>query len=135
MEITPQCVVALTWTLKDTLGEELDVLDDPVEFLLGGNDLLPPIEAALQGHVAGAKLELVARFDPARLADALEAGVTLFQGVPALYAKLLDCIVRRVCRRRDDDLISKFTPSMPLDHMLHHRLPCEREHNFSRQPR
>eukprot|EP01041_Mallomonas_annulata_P025417 gene25417-46445_t len=58
MEITPQCVVALTWTLKDTLGEELDVLDDPVEFLLGGNDLLPPIETALQGHVAGAKLDL-----------------------------------------------------------------------------
>jgi FKBP-type peptidyl-prolyl cis-trans isomerase SlyD len=32
MEITEQCVVALTWTLKDTLGEELDVLDEPVEF-------------------------------------------------------------------------------------------------------
>ena len=29
MEISQQCVVALTWTLKDTLGEELDVLDDP----------------------------------------------------------------------------------------------------------
>ena len=58
MEITPQCVVALTWTLKDTLGEVLDVLDDPVEFLLGGHDLLPPIEAALQGHAAGAKLDL-----------------------------------------------------------------------------
>jgi FKBP-type peptidyl-prolyl cis-trans isomerase SlyD len=58
MEITPQCVVALTWTLKDTLGEVLDVLDDPVEFLLGGNDLLPPIEAALQGHSTGATLDL-----------------------------------------------------------------------------
>ncbi len=58
MEITPQCVVALTWTLKDTLGEVLDVLDDPVEFLLGGHDLLPPIEAALQGHSAGATLDL-----------------------------------------------------------------------------
>jgi FKBP-type peptidyl-prolyl cis-trans isomerase SlyD len=33
MEITEQCVVALTWTLKDTLGEELDVLDEPVDFL------------------------------------------------------------------------------------------------------
>jgi FKBP-type peptidyl-prolyl cis-trans isomerase SlyD len=58
MEITEQCVVALTWTLKDTLGEVLDVLDEPVEFLLGGNDLLPPIEAALQGHAAGAALNL-----------------------------------------------------------------------------
>lgn len=58
MEITQQCVVALTWTLKDTLGEELDVLDEPVEFLLGGNDLLPRIEEALQGHSMGAKLSL-----------------------------------------------------------------------------
>jgi FKBP-type peptidyl-prolyl cis-trans isomerase SlyD len=58
MEISKQCVVALTWTLKDTLGEELDVLDEPVEFLIGGNDLLPPIEDALQGHSAGAELHL-----------------------------------------------------------------------------
>jgi len=58
MKITPQCVVALTWTLKDTLGDVLDELDEPVEFLLGGNDLLAAIEAALQGHAAGDKLEL-----------------------------------------------------------------------------
>ena len=58
MEISKQCVVALTWTLKDTLGEELDVLDEPVEFLVGGTDLLPPIEDALQGHTAGSELHL-----------------------------------------------------------------------------
>ncbi len=58
MEITEQCVVALTWTLKDTLGETLDTLDEPVEFLLGGQDLLPKIEAALQGHGVGAKVDL-----------------------------------------------------------------------------
>ena len=58
MEINQQCVVALTWTLKDTLGEELDVLDEPVEFLVGGNDLLPVLEAALQGYSAGASLLL-----------------------------------------------------------------------------
>ena len=58
MDITEQCVVALTWTLKDTLGEVLDVLDDPVEFLVGGDDLLPRIEQALQGHAPGAKLDL-----------------------------------------------------------------------------
>ncbi|MBG9387574.1 FKBP-type peptidyl-prolyl cis-trans isomerase [Caenimonas aquaedulcis] len=58
MEITPQCVVALTWTLKDTLGEVLDQLDDPVEFLVGGSDLLPKIEEALQGHGPGAKIDL-----------------------------------------------------------------------------
>ena len=58
MEITSDCVVALTWTLKDTLGEVLDELDEPVEFLMGGNDLLPKIEHALMGHGVGAKLDL-----------------------------------------------------------------------------
>jgi len=58
MEITPSCVVALTWTLKDSLGDTLDQLDDPVEFLTGGGDLLPAIETALQGHEAGATLDL-----------------------------------------------------------------------------
>lgn len=58
MKITPQCVVALTWTLKDTLGEVLDELDEPVEFLLGGDDLLAKVEERLQGHEAGDKLEL-----------------------------------------------------------------------------
>ena len=58
MKITDQCVVALTWTLKDTLGETLDTLDEPIEFLVGGDDLLEKIEAALQGHVAGDEMEL-----------------------------------------------------------------------------
>jgi len=53
MKITPQCVVALTWTLKDTLGEVLDELDEPLEFLLGGQDLLVKIEEYLKGHEAG----------------------------------------------------------------------------------
>ena len=58
MNITEHCVVALTWTLKDTLGNGLDVLDDPVEFLVGGHDLLAKIEEALQGHSIGDTLEL-----------------------------------------------------------------------------
>ncbi len=56
MKITEQCVVALTWTLKDTLGEVLDELDEPIEFLLGGQDLLAKIEEHLQGHEAGEAL-------------------------------------------------------------------------------
>jgi FKBP-type peptidyl-prolyl cis-trans isomerase SlyD len=58
MEIKQQCVVALTWTLSDTLGEVLDVLEDPVEFLVGGDDLLDVIEGALQGLNEGAEIEL-----------------------------------------------------------------------------
>ena len=56
MKITPQCIVALTWVLKDTLGEVLDELDEPIEFLLGGHDLLAKIEVHLQGHEAGESL-------------------------------------------------------------------------------
>ena len=58
MEITPQCVVALTWTLKDSLGDTLDELEEPVEFLVGSDDLLPAISGALQGHERGALLDL-----------------------------------------------------------------------------
>jgi FKBP-type peptidyl-prolyl cis-trans isomerase SlyD len=58
MEITHQCVVALTWTLKDSLGEELDVLDEPVEFLVGGDDLFEVIETALQGRTVGATVNV-----------------------------------------------------------------------------
>jgi len=57
-QVTPQCVVALTWVLKDTLGEVLDELKEPVEFLVGGEDLLAKIEEALQGHEAGDHLDL-----------------------------------------------------------------------------
>ncbi len=39
---------------------------------------------------AGAGVELEARFDPVRLYRALGAGTTLLQGIPAMYAKLLE---------------------------------------------
>jgi FKBP-type peptidyl-prolyl cis-trans isomerase SlyD len=96
MEVTPQCVVALTWTLKDTLGETLDVLDEPVEFLVGGQDLLAKIEEALQGHEPGAKLDLHLEPEDAfgdfndqlvfleprsRFPQELEEGMT-FEGLP-----------------------------------------------------
>lgn len=58
MKITKQCVVSLSWTLKDTLGETLDTLDEPVEFLVGGTDLLAKIEEALQGHEPGDQVDL-----------------------------------------------------------------------------
>ena len=97
MEITQQCVVALTWTLKDTLGEVLDELEEPVEFLVGGEDLLPKIEEALQGHEAGDKVDLhlepeegfgdyndqLVFLEPRTLFPAeLEEGMT-FEGLPA----------------------------------------------------
>lgn len=58
MKINQQCVAALSWTLTDTLGEALDQLDHPVEFLVGGDDLLDVIDAALQGCSAGSSVNL-----------------------------------------------------------------------------
>src|SRR3954464_8743429 len=58
MQVTPQSEVALTWTLKDTLGEVLGELEEPVDCLVGGDDLLAKIEEALQGHVAGDRVDL-----------------------------------------------------------------------------
>jgi len=58
MNITNDCVVALTWVLKDTQGEILDELDDPVEFYLGGHDLLDKIQQALHDHEVGDLIDL-----------------------------------------------------------------------------
>lgn len=58
MKIKHHSVVALTWTLQDTLGEALDQLLDPVEFLIGGDDLFEVIEAALLGQALGAEIKL-----------------------------------------------------------------------------
>ena len=96
MEIKEQCVVALTWILKDTLGETLDMLDQPVEFLVGGDDLFGKIEKSLQGHEPGAQLllqlepeegfgdytEQLVFLEPRTLFPAeLEEGMT-FEGLP-----------------------------------------------------
>jgi FKBP-type peptidyl-prolyl cis-trans isomerase SlyD len=53
MTITRPCVVGLTWQLCDAQGEPIDALEEPTEFLLGGDDLLPGIEEALAGHDVG----------------------------------------------------------------------------------
>ena len=58
MKIQSPCVVSLSWTLSDTLGEELDVLEDPVEFLVGGVDLFDVIEQALEGEEPGSTVNL-----------------------------------------------------------------------------
>ncbi|MEO7055164.1 MAG: peptidylprolyl isomerase [Caldimonas sp.] len=53
MEIESPCVVSLTWRLADAQGIEIDELAEPVEFFLGGDDLLAKVEEALAGHSAG----------------------------------------------------------------------------------
>lgn len=65
MEIMNNTVAALTWVLKDSLGEVLDVLEEPVEFFIGGDDLLPSIEQALQGKKPGESVQLYLQPDDA----------------------------------------------------------------------
>ncbi|KQV78289.1 peptidylprolyl isomerase [Rhizobacter sp. Root1221] len=60
MLISSPCVVSLTWRLEDTQGNLIDELEAPVEFFVGGDDLLAKVEEALLGQETGfaAKLHL-----------------------------------------------------------------------------
>ena len=58
MLITSPCVVSLTWRLNDAQGNLLDELSEPVEFLVGGDDLLPKVEEALIGQTTGFEAHL-----------------------------------------------------------------------------
>jgi FKBP-type peptidyl-prolyl cis-trans isomerase SlyD len=96
MLITTPCVVSLTWKLQDTQGQLIDELQDPVEFFVGGDDLLAKVEEALTGQQAGftAVLHLEPEhafgdYDPALVffeergifPDAIEVGMQ-FDGLP-----------------------------------------------------
>lgn len=58
MNIQLGCVAELTWTVADTSGDVIDLLDAPRPFLVGSADLLPKMSEALLGHAAGDELEL-----------------------------------------------------------------------------
>ena len=58
MLITSPCVVSLTWRLQDTQGNLIDELADPVEFFVGGDDLLAKVEEALLGQETGFAAQL-----------------------------------------------------------------------------
>ncbi len=97
MKIEVPCVVSLIWTLTDAQREPIDALTEPVEFLYGGEDLLPRLEQALDGHHAGYETslhlepehafgeyhaDLVCFEDRALFPDLLEPGMQ-FEGLPA----------------------------------------------------
>ncbi len=96
MHITKPCVVSLSWKLRDTLGELIDELSEPVEFLVGGNDLLTKIEEAIIGQQPGFEAALhlepeyaFGEYDPnlvffeqrSVLPEPIEVGMQ-FDGVP-----------------------------------------------------
>jgi FKBP-type peptidyl-prolyl cis-trans isomerase SlyD len=96
MIISKPCVVTLTWALSDAQNHPLDVLKEPTEFFFGGEDLLPALEEALDGHEEGDEVqvqlepehafgdyhsELVCFEDRAIFPNQLEAGMR-FSGLP-----------------------------------------------------
>lgn len=58
MQIEPPCVVSLTWKLRDAQNRPIDELTNPVEFFVGGDDLLEKVESELLGHIVGDELDL-----------------------------------------------------------------------------
>ena len=58
MIISSPCVVSLVWRLEDAQGQLIDELKEPMEFLVGGDDLLERVEVALLGQTAGFETQL-----------------------------------------------------------------------------
>jgi FKBP-type peptidyl-prolyl cis-trans isomerase SlyD len=96
MQITAPCVVTLTWKLDDAQNRPIDELAQPIEFFVGGDDLLAKVEEALAGHVAGDEVKLQLEpehafgdYRPERVCfedrklfpEQLETGMT-FEGLP-----------------------------------------------------
>ncbi|MEO8279932.1 MAG: peptidylprolyl isomerase [Ideonella sp.] len=96
MLISAPCVVSLVWRLQDAQGQLIDELSDPVEFFVGGEDLLPKVEEALIDEEAGFETELhlepehafgdydsdLVFFEPRSIfPDGLETGMQ-FHGLP-----------------------------------------------------
>jgi FKBP-type peptidyl-prolyl cis-trans isomerase SlyD len=53
MHIQSPCVVTLLWRLEDAQGQLIDELAEPMEFFVGGDDLLAKVEETLMGQGAG----------------------------------------------------------------------------------
>lgn len=87
MLITAPCVVSLTWKLQDAHGNAIDELASPVEFLVGGDDLLPKVEEALIGQAAG--YESTLHLEPEHAFGDYDAGLVFFED-RALFPAELD---------------------------------------------
>lgn len=85
-EVTSPCVVRLTWRLDDAQSELIDTLDEPTEFLLGGDDLLPKIEQALLGQRVGA--EVAVALEPADAFGEYEPTLVCFEARSLFPAEL-----------------------------------------------
>ena len=64
--------------------------DDRVLLVLPSTHIFGLATVFLQTMVAGATLQIMKRFDVEKVVDALESGVTVFQGVPQMFAAIVD---------------------------------------------
>ena len=64
--------------------------EDRVLLVLPGTHIFGLATVFLQTMVAGATLQIMKRFDVEKVVDALENGVTVFQGVPQMFAAIVD---------------------------------------------
>jgi acyl-CoA synthetase (AMP-forming)/AMP-acid ligase II len=77
-------VAAISVKVRGTSNRDTAIVVIPISHVFG-------LASVFLGAIsAGARAQLFARLDPPRIADALEAGASMLQGVPALYARFID---------------------------------------------
>ncbi len=77
MDISLPCVVTLTWTLADAQGKLIDELAEPLEFLVGGQDLLPKVEEVLIGQSVGFEADI--HLEPEHAFGDYDSGLVCFE--------------------------------------------------------
>ncbi len=67
MQVTKDKVVILEYTMNDDEGHVIDTTDDgePLSFIQGRGNLLPAIEAAIEGHEMGQRMTITLKPDQA----------------------------------------------------------------------
>ncbi|MHB1950348.1 MAG: FKBP-type peptidyl-prolyl cis-trans isomerase [Acidiferrobacteraceae bacterium] len=60
LPVSPGAVVSVTYVMRDDAGGIVEYVDVPVDYVHGaeGGSLLPKVERALEGHVAGDRLQI-----------------------------------------------------------------------------
>ncbi len=77
MLITAPCVVSLTWRLQDAQGQLIDELENPLEFFVGGDDLLAKVEEAITGQETGFEADL--HLEPEHAFGEYQADLVFFE--------------------------------------------------------
>ncbi|MBL8907463.1 MAG: acyl--CoA ligase, partial [Rhizobiales bacterium] len=81
-------VAAISVMIRGTRPQDRVIAVIPISHVFG-------LASVFLGAIsAGATVQLFPRLEPERLADALEAGASVLQGVPALFARFIDYLER-----------------------------------------